>query len=842
MNSNDTSPNNLPNPLDYEQLKAYGLEYIRSIANKQWTDFNLHDPGVTILEALCFALTDLAYRTQFSMADLLTKKGEEFPRPTGTLFPAHEILSHEPVTANDYRKLILENVPGIRNIWIDCPETGEKQGSMKSAGRYRFNVELEDETFIQHDSRLRSIIGRDERWRFLESFGHNYKEAYKNYIRNFYLKHRNLCEDLEEVKILEPIYIGIHAEIEIERHAHYQRIIEEMTLQIGEHLSPALKLQTLPELIKKGKTPEEIYQGTLPHIGFIDAEELRRHKRKKIIFISDILNILMKIKGVVSVKRLYFLVNEDDLDKSNIEVDSSYGNCNKVRLTSENCVFRLSAFNEGCPPQNEIYFISNGITFAPKGMNRCNFRQKETVLPNKEQRHDFPLLKGRHRNLSTYNSFQNLFPKTYRMGIERIPGSASHLLKAERLQLKAYLTFFDQLIADYLEQLASIEQYFAVCPIVDRAQDDRTYFFHELNDKEITDVSQVLKPFDERELRTEQQTTADIDRRSRVMDHLLARFNTAFVDYSLLAYLIGPNNTNDAYQLLQFEREEIEDKKQLLRNYPVLSRHRSQAIDYTEEVKLTGVERMILAQLGVNKPRYDCVPPIVRTRKKETFDEKGNKTVTIKHYFHDNRKENYNDSFGIHIIEHPLLLPHGEITENRFLKLNREDYPGTLLDNPYSFRATVLVTGWLDICQNMEFRAFVESTIREALPAHVAAKICWVDPFIMWKAEKTYREYIKILKRQPVVNVKKRDWMNWTVEKDKGIESMLKVFDELRNIYPSIILPNVDGSGHELRPRLDFMHIDAWIQDIWREERKDEAGKAVTIIENWAFSKQKANK
>ena len=89
--------------------------------------------------------------------------------------------------------------------------------------------------------------------------------------------------------------------------------------------------------------------------------------------------------------------------------------------------------------------------------------------------------------------------------------------------------------------------------------------------------------------------------------------------------------------------------------------------------------------------------------------------------------------------------------------------------------------------------------------------------------------------------------MNWTDEKNKGIEAMLKAFDNFRNIYPSIILPNTYGSGYKLCPRLDFMHIDAWTQDNWAEEewleeRKDKTGKAVTIIEKWAFSKQKANK
>ena len=38
------------------------------LSGRVWTDHNLHDPGITTLEILCYALTDLAYRTGFSVS------------------------------------------------------------------------------------------------------------------------------------------------------------------------------------------------------------------------------------------------------------------------------------------------------------------------------------------------------------------------------------------------------------------------------------------------------------------------------------------------------------------------------------------------------------------------------------------------------------------------------------------------------------------------------------------------------------------------------------------------------------------------------------------------------
>ncbi|RDH85467.1 MAG: hypothetical protein DIZ78_11025 [endosymbiont of Escarpia spicata] len=57
--------------LDYAQLRQSGLEHIEALSHDLWTDYNAHDPGITILELLCYAITDLSYRTRLPMADLL---------------------------------------------------------------------------------------------------------------------------------------------------------------------------------------------------------------------------------------------------------------------------------------------------------------------------------------------------------------------------------------------------------------------------------------------------------------------------------------------------------------------------------------------------------------------------------------------------------------------------------------------------------------------------------------------------------------------------------------------------------------------------------------------------
>ena len=53
--------------LDVNFLKQLGIESIQELSGKNWTDYNIHDPGITILEILCFAFTELGFRSGYDV-------------------------------------------------------------------------------------------------------------------------------------------------------------------------------------------------------------------------------------------------------------------------------------------------------------------------------------------------------------------------------------------------------------------------------------------------------------------------------------------------------------------------------------------------------------------------------------------------------------------------------------------------------------------------------------------------------------------------------------------------------------------------------------------------------
>ncbi len=102
-----------PASQDYEFLRSEGLKHIENLSSDLWTDYNAHDPGITILEALCYAITELGYRCGFDMKDFLHTANGTLVKGQ-TLYTAKEILTINPLTINDYRKLLVD-IDGIHN-------------------------------------------------------------------------------------------------------------------------------------------------------------------------------------------------------------------------------------------------------------------------------------------------------------------------------------------------------------------------------------------------------------------------------------------------------------------------------------------------------------------------------------------------------------------------------------------------------------------------------------------------------------------------------------------------------------------------------------------------------
>ncbi len=124
-------PDSLPkqpalNPAeDYYNLRRVGIQYLEQMGSRLWTDYNTHDPGITILEAVSYAFTDLAYRIGWDIKNLLApptpSKDTLHPYPYQPFFTARDILTVNPWTPDDLRRLLIDREK-VRNAWVICKE------------------------------------------------------------------------------------------------------------------------------------------------------------------------------------------------------------------------------------------------------------------------------------------------------------------------------------------------------------------------------------------------------------------------------------------------------------------------------------------------------------------------------------------------------------------------------------------------------------------------------------------------------------------------------------------------------------------------------------------------
>ena len=103
--------------LNFDTLREKGIAYIQELSGDVWTDYNLHDPGITLLEILCYALTDAGYRTEQIAEAFLSKEPISGSYVEKYLFSPEELLPASPITQQDIEHFIESNHEAVTVAW-----------------------------------------------------------------------------------------------------------------------------------------------------------------------------------------------------------------------------------------------------------------------------------------------------------------------------------------------------------------------------------------------------------------------------------------------------------------------------------------------------------------------------------------------------------------------------------------------------------------------------------------------------------------------------------------------------------------------------------------------------
>ena len=355
--------------------------------------------------------------------------------------------------------------------------------------------------------------------------------------------HRNLCEDFLSVRTVQPEHVAICADIELKSNADIEAVQARAYHAIELYLNPPVSYYTLKELLDEGLCADEIFNGPYLNIAFtcggehvltkpgvIKTEELAKSELRRFIYVSDIMNILMDFPEIISIKNVLLR----KYDTAGNPVGGSEKWCLPI-TPNHQPVLTIE--------QSKLLFLKNQIPYRAKTTEfqktldhlRAMARKAAYVEPNQV----LELPRGRYRDLDDHVSIQHDFPATYGIGATGLSALAESRRVAQARQLKAYLTFYDQVLADYLAQLGNVRRLFSLDKTL-----QQSYFSQYLSnipgvrdlfeDEFYVDKS-VLQDNVQRNHLTEDEELYQ-DRRNRLLDHLTARFAEQFTDYVLMMF------------------------------------------------------------------------------------------------------------------------------------------------------------------------------------------------------------------------------------------------------------------------------------------------------------------
>jgi uncharacterized protein YegP (UPF0339 family) len=248
---------------------------------------------------------------------------------------------------------------------------------------------------------------------------------------------------------------------------------------------------------------------------------------------------------------------------------------------------------------SKVLVFKNGLPFLPEltelndTLQVIKGQHAQPQYPVMEN--DLPVPTGKYYDLGSYFPVQYALPLTYGVGYHGLPGTASTERKAQALQLKGYLMVFEQLLVNYLQQLANVKELFAIDPAV-----KQTYFSTLLEEDDIRQVTDLYNGLDATSLQalTENESTF-LGRRNRLLDHLMARFAENFNAYALMLYSFSDSKAHADEKLIQ-------DKISFLKDFPFMSANRAKAIHYKKQggvcnsTNVSGLEVRIRRLLGIS--------------------------------------------------------------------------------------------------------------------------------------------------------------------------------------------------------------------------------------------------
>lgn len=688
MTNNNISNNPPEYPgMNFTRLKQEAISFIQDLGGNNWTDYNIHDPGVTILEVLCYVITDLSYRLNFEMKDLWSTNPSN-QNEIIQFYTAKQILTVNPLTIDDYRKLLMD-IDEVKNAQLTVSNFSFSSKPQIYTKNNTLNINSIDSDSAQNNQEIfpRGVYQITIELHELDS-DEPYKDSVKEKVLQRLNDHRNVCEyfNLHNIGFFEHEEVTVTAEINIEENADEEEVIKKVYSELYNYICPNVKFYSLEELENKGRKTEEIFQGCSLKHGFIDDEEFDSMSPKSVLYTSDLIERFLSIQEVKSIKSI--TLQSQHSGEQNFQLPLLH---NHLALISNNTSITYFKMNSTIQ-DTKTYADFKDSEDSEKSEDSENSENSEE---SREDDISPPI--GNYRELSYYESIQNDFPSNYSIGEFGTSSSSNTTQKAWSKQLQGYLMFFDQILANYFSQLEHAKILFSL----NQQEGDKTYSTQNIST--FPNADNILNFNDEDIQNLWLNQIDDLDRKNRFLDYLIAQFaeklTTSFSSFGLK-------------DKLEYKKEQlnqlITNKTKFLSFYPQISSYRAKALNLTSSQvvnsdNISGLKKRISLLLGI----------------------------------YDKRKDFY-------LVEHILLLiPYIKCDED--LKVKNLKLDEKFGEDPFSFQISFIFPQELSQKLGGEnFRQRTSHVINSEIPAHINPYIYWLNSDKMSK----FKCYYNILLHQ----------------------------------------------------------------------------------------------
>jgi hypothetical protein len=782
--------------VSFDSLRSEAIKLIQQLSGHVWSDYNLHDPGITVLEQLIYAITDLIYRTEFAIEDYLASEDGSIDLEAQVLHHPAEIFSCRATTKLDYRKLLLNKVAVADNVWLSAMP--EHPTSRQCRGLYSVSVKLQ------------------------QGLDRHLRDNAIHQLRAAYLGARNLCEDLGEIKVIDNLEYELCASVEVKSDRQPVDILAEIYFACARRIASSVNITNYDQLTDEIPPLDQLFDGPFTDFGFFMDHDLPEQQSE--FLVSTLFSVINSIEGVDYVKQLYMGRGEDKfydtIDSTGSGPDKAFDlhlprliEEVKVELTRNGRVLKI--------PLQQVLARYDELNY--KYQTSRSILQDNTLL--------YQAIKGESRTFSQYYSIQNQLPANYGINMQGIPKSAPIEVKAKARQFKAYLVIFEQLMANFMTNLDSIQSLFSL-----RTDVPTSYSVQTLTEQQVGDLSAVY-PTDANNVLSRIVAGFDnyYERKGRLLDYLLALYGERFSQNSLrhfnyycredeveqvimankVAYLesivkLGRDRAAASdysvtsehpksglalrvAMLLGFEQDqsgqlteailslgielrshhaykEIKADSDDFRlfNFQPLDGSRLKSVEQAQLLdnnKLTSVDQYLenitetilvknallserLLREGIYLERY-CIAQ---------FDSHQDYVLTFKiddntlwqlGIYKDRASANLaannlrqcllllnQASEGLHVIEHILLRPQQKGESSVTDLVEDEDF--------FSFRLSVIFPSWTSRCHDEHFRTLAKETLHINAPAHISPEIYWLDFAQMQEFEEIYHYWMRV--------------------------------------------------------------------------------------------------